>query len=105
MAWEVWKWLDTGEVEFRVHAVSRPASIPNPFVWIGFRLFGAHERRVFLESTDARMLRFTELALAQDAGNDPIRRAAADLTARQLPADDVTADELARHLGEGGEPG
>ena len=30
MDWQVWKWLDTGEVQFRVHAVSRPASIANP---------------------------------------------------------------------------
>ena len=27
MDWEVWKWLDDGRVEFRVHAVSRPAPI------------------------------------------------------------------------------
>ena len=25
MAYEVWKWRDTGEVEFHIHAVSRPA--------------------------------------------------------------------------------
>ena len=24
--YEVWKWLDTGDVEFRTHAVSRPAA-------------------------------------------------------------------------------
>ena len=30
MDYEVRKWLDTGEVEFRIHAFSRPAHIPNP---------------------------------------------------------------------------
>ncbi len=99
MAWEVWKWLDTGAVEFRVHAVSRRAPIRNPIVWLGFRLFGPHERRVFLQSTNRRMLRFTELALEQD-GSEPIRRAAAELTARELPADDPAPDELARNLGD-----
>ncbi len=36
MAWEVWKWLDDGAVEFRVHAISRPAPIGNPAVRLGF---------------------------------------------------------------------
>jgi hypothetical protein len=31
---------DSGEVEFRIHAVSRPAHIPNPVVRLGFGLFG-----------------------------------------------------------------
>jgi uncharacterized protein (UPF0548 family) len=100
MAWEVWKWLDSGEVEFHVHAVSRPASIRNPIVWLGFRLFGGHERRVFLQSTNRRMLRFTELGLEPDVGKDQIRQAAAELTARELPADDSAPDELARHLSD-----
>jgi uncharacterized protein (UPF0548 family) len=39
MAYEVWKRLDSGAVEFRVHVVSRPGRIPNPLVRIGFRLF------------------------------------------------------------------
>ncbi|MDQ6605312.1 MAG: DUF1990 domain-containing protein [Actinomycetota bacterium] len=105
MAWEVWKWLDSGEVEFRVHAVSRRASIRNPIVWLGFRLFGAHERRVFLHSTNRRMLRFTELGLDREGGEEPIRQAAADLTAREQPADDPAPDSLARHLSEAGGSG
>ena len=63
MDWEVWKWLDTGEVAFHVHAVSRPASITNPFIRIGFWLLRGHERGVFLDSTDRRMRAFTELGL------------------------------------------
>ena len=39
MGYEVWKWLDSGDVEFRVHVVSRPGRIPNPLIRIGFRLF------------------------------------------------------------------
>ena len=51
MAWEVWKWLATGEVEFRVHAISRDAHIPNLVIRLGYRLVRGHERRLFLDST------------------------------------------------------
>ncbi len=57
MDWQVWKWLDSGEVQFRVHAVSRTAHIRNPFVRLGFWLLRDHEREVFLDSTDRRMVR------------------------------------------------
>ena len=30
MAWEVWKWLDTGEVEFRVHSIRPRRPHPEP---------------------------------------------------------------------------
>ena len=51
MDWEVWKWLETGAVEFRVHAVSRAAPIPNPIVRLGFHLLRGRERDAFLQST------------------------------------------------------
>ncbi len=82
MDWEVWKWLDDGTVEFRVHAVSRSARIPNPFVRLGFQLLRGRERRVFLESTKRRMQTFTELALAEEDPEAKIRGVAASLTAR-----------------------
>jgi glutathione peroxidase-family protein/uncharacterized protein (UPF0548 family) len=68
MDWEVWKWLDSGEVEFRIHAVSRPAPIANPFVALGFRVLHGYERNRFLRSTQRRMRRFTELGLARATG-------------------------------------
>jgi uncharacterized protein (UPF0548 family) len=55
MSWETWKWLDTGEVEFRCHALSRPAKIRNPFVALGFKVLGPHERKTFLHGTGNRM--------------------------------------------------
>ncbi|HEY5318299.1 MAG TPA: DUF1990 family protein, partial [Solirubrobacteraceae bacterium] len=55
MDWEVWKWIDSGEVEFRVHAVSKPAPISNPILWLGFRLLQGYERRAFLHGTQRRM--------------------------------------------------
>ena len=67
MDWMVWKWTDSGAVEFRVHAVARPAPIHNPVVRIGFLLLRRHERRVFLDSTDRRMRELTPLAMGTDA--------------------------------------
>src|SRR5947209_16257247 len=94
MDWEVWKWLDTGAVEFRVHAVSRPAQIANPLIRLGFHLLRRRERHAFLTHTKRRMRAFTELALA---GEGPkLRHAAADLTARRR-ADDAAHDALARN--------
>ena len=60
MSWETWKWLDSGEVEFRVHALSRPSRIRNPFTRLGFRVLGPHERKTFLHSTGERMSRLIE---------------------------------------------
>ncbi len=100
MDWEVWKWLHDGRVEFRVHAVSRPARIGNPIVRVGFHLLRGRERCAFLESTKQRMRAFTELALEREPAGDTVRRAAADLTARlgraDGPANDALADNIRR---------
>ena len=97
MDWQVWKWLDTGEVQFRVHSVSRPASISNPIIRIGFRVLRGHERAVFLNSTDTRMRSLTELALERESVGDAVREASPGLTARRLAADDPSHEQLARH--------
>jgi uncharacterized protein (UPF0548 family) len=94
MDWEVWKWLDEGRVEFRVHAVSRPAPVPNPIVRIGFHLLRGRERRAFLESTRERMRTFTELALEHEGDDRRLREAAAQLTARPARADDPAHDAV-----------
>lgn len=91
MDWEVWKWLDDGTVEFRVHAVSRPAHIPNPLFRLGFHLLRDRERGAFLASTKHRMRKFTELALAGE--HQKLPGLAADLTARPA-ADDSAHDAL-----------
>lgn len=96
MDWEVWKWRRDGRVEFRVHAVSREAPIPNPFVRLGFHLLRARERAAFLESTKRRMRTFTELALSRADAGDAIRDAAADLTARPSSRRDPAHDSVAQ---------
>ena len=45
MDYEVWKWLDTGAVEFRIHVVSRPSRIGSPLIRLGFFLFGRREQK------------------------------------------------------------
>jgi uncharacterized protein (UPF0548 family) len=98
MDWEVWKWIDSGEVEFRVHAVSTPASIANPVVRLGFWLLRSRERRAFLNSTDRRMLRFTELGLRSEGPGQRIREASGGLTARRLSREDPAHGRLARQV-------
>jgi uncharacterized protein (UPF0548 family) len=57
MDWQVWKWLDSGEVEFRIHAFSRAARHANPLLRLGFHLVGRREQLRFLELTCRRMAR------------------------------------------------
>jgi uncharacterized protein (UPF0548 family) len=97
MAWEVWKWLATGEVEFRVHAISRDAHISNLVLRLGYRLVRRHERRLFLDSTSRRMRTFVQVALAEEAAAEPIRRAADTITARSSMQTDAAHEQLARN--------
>jgi uncharacterized protein (UPF0548 family) len=72
MDYEVRKWLDSGEVEFRIHAFSRPAHIPNPVIRLGFRLFGRRVQRRFARHACQRMARLTAArARAGAAVRDP----------------------------------
>ena len=67
MSWEVWKWLDTGEVQFRIHSYSRFAGTRNPFTALGVRLFGQRQRRRYLTHACRRMARLTAQALRGQA--------------------------------------
>jgi uncharacterized protein (UPF0548 family) len=55
MDYAVWKWLDDGSVEFRIHVVSRPARIPNRLIRLGFRLFGRGQQIRFARRACQRM--------------------------------------------------
>jgi uncharacterized protein (UPF0548 family) len=58
------KLCDTGDVQFRLHAVSRPAEIPNPVIRAGFRVFGRHLQRRFARTAGERMARLVRERLA-----------------------------------------
>ncbi len=99
MDWEVWKWPDTGEVAFHVRAVSRPASIANPVIRIGFFVLRGHERGLFLDSTDRRMRELTAVGLQGGDRSARIRDASDRLTARST-RDSGAHDDLAHQVDE-----
>lgn len=55
MDYEALKWMDSGEVEFRIRAYSRRAHIRNPIVRAGFFLFGRAVQLRFYRRSLARM--------------------------------------------------
>jgi uncharacterized protein (UPF0548 family) len=75
MDYELWKWLDSGEVEFRIHVVSRPARIPNPIVRLGFRIFGRRQQVRFAKRACERMACLLEGRPVEPAGEVPVELA------------------------------
>jgi uncharacterized protein (UPF0548 family) len=67
MDYELRKWTDTGDVEFRIHVVSRRAPISNHLVRIGFRLFGRREQIRFARRACERMAQLTAARLGLEA--------------------------------------
>jgi uncharacterized protein (UPF0548 family) len=55
MDYQVWKWLETGEVEYRIHAVSQLAKSRNPILNLGFQLVGRREQVRFARCCAERM--------------------------------------------------
>lgn len=56
--------LTSGAVQFRIHAVSQPGKIRNPFYWVGFKLFGRRLQRKFARESLRRMKELVAKALA-----------------------------------------
>jgi uncharacterized protein (UPF0548 family) len=71
MDFQVVKLCDTGEVQFRIHAVSRVAPIRNPVVRIGFRVFGRRLQLRFARAARSRMRSLVEAELGR-AGARPV---------------------------------
>lgn len=53
--YELWKWLDTGEIEFRIRAVSQKAEIRNPILRAGFAVVGRRQQIRFARRCGERM--------------------------------------------------
>jgi uncharacterized protein (UPF0548 family) len=75
MDYEVWKRLASGAVDFRIHVVSRPATIRNPFIRAGFQLFGRREQRRFARHACERMARLVTAELTPEPSLPPARAA------------------------------
>ncbi len=71
MHYEVWKWLDTGAVEFRLHAVSRAAASAPLLSRLGFRLVGRSQQLAFYRQACRRMRRLTESQLETERVGRP----------------------------------
>ncbi|MGH8903799.1 MAG: DUF1990 family protein [Egibacteraceae bacterium] len=102
MDYEVLKWLDSGEVEFRIHVLSHPAQIPNPLIGLGFRLFGRHMQTKFARHACMRMQRLTTAELARQATRqtaEPVPRADVNLIVAPLSARTTLRDKFVRHHG------
>jgi uncharacterized protein (UPF0548 family) len=96
MDYEVWKWLDTGEVEFRIHAFSRAAHIQNPFVRLGFRLFGRREQRRFARRACERMARMVAASLGSTS--DAVASVGPRVTVGPASEENGLSRKLARHM-------
>lgn len=64
MDFAVWKRLDDGAVEFRIHAVSQRARVGNPIVRLGFRLLGRGQQVRFARRACERMAELVKRELA-----------------------------------------
>jgi uncharacterized protein (UPF0548 family) len=66
MRYELRKWLDSGDVEFRLRAVSRPARTGPLLPRTGFRLIGRNKQLRFYRQVCRRLKRLTEAQLETD---------------------------------------
>ena len=71
MDFAVWKWLDDGTVEFRIHVVSQRARTGNPILRLGFRLVGRREQQRFARRAGERMAALVAAALERRAAPAP----------------------------------
>jgi uncharacterized protein (UPF0548 family) len=63
MHYQVWKWFDTGDVEFRLHAVSKAADTGPLILRTGFRMGGRPNQLRFYRQICRRIRRLTETEL------------------------------------------
>jgi hypothetical protein len=98
--YELWKWLDSGEIEFRIDAFSRPAPISQPIVRIGFRLFGRSTQVRFARRACARMARLTLAALKGETSAYPVPPVADDLAIRPQPFKETFVQRWVRRFRE-----
>jgi uncharacterized protein (UPF0548 family) len=96
--YEVWKWLDSGEVEFRVVAFSRPAPIAQPIVRMGFWLFGRRTQVKFARHACRRMATLTAAAREGDGQAEPAPLVAPDLAIRPEPDKETMLERTVRRV-------
>jgi len=68
--YEVWKWLDTGATEFRLHGFSRVADRGPLLLRTGYRLIGRRHQLDFYRRACRRIANFTQAQLELDRAAD-----------------------------------
>ena len=76
MHYEIWKWLDTGDVDFRLHAYSRAARTGPLLLRAGFHLVGRQQQLAFYRQVCRRIRRLTEAELELRSRTRTVRTAA-----------------------------
>ncbi|HET6829723.1 MAG TPA: DUF1990 family protein [Solirubrobacterales bacterium] len=71
MDYQLWKHMDTGEVELRIHAVSELIGTSNPIIGIGFALVGRREQVRFARRCGSRMERLVVESLEHGRTVEP----------------------------------
>lgn len=95
ISYETRKWLDSGDVDFRIHAYSRRADPKNVLVRIGFWLFGRTKQIQFANKACRRMLLLTMQSLADGEDAD---RVVAENPAARPDSRRTTAVQRARRI-------
>jgi hypothetical protein len=94
--YEIWKWLDSGDVDFRIHAVSRPAKIDHLIVRFGFLVFGRRKQIEFAYKACVRMAELTSSVLSGERNMDPAPTPDTPLVIRPHPSKQTAIERAAR---------
>jgi uncharacterized protein (UPF0548 family) len=99
MSYTVCKFADTGDVQFRIHAYSTRAHIRNPFIRLGFRLFGRREQTGFARFAARRMAELTQAVHERGAAVEPVPERRGRLLVSPSPLREAEREEIARDAG------
>jgi uncharacterized protein (UPF0548 family) len=91
MEFSVIKWLESGQVAFRIHAFSQPGEIRNPIIRLGFKLLG---RRVQLRFINNSLRRMRELVAADLATGAPRPHTEEGPPVQPASADSAAAEKV-----------
>jgi uncharacterized protein DUF1990 len=69
--YQIVKSLDSGKVEFRIHAISRAAPVGQPVVRLGFLIFGRRKQLEFAHKACARMATLTSSMVTGERKLEP----------------------------------
>ena len=90
MDYEVWKWMDTGQVEFHTCRFSRRAPAGNPIVRLGVRVFGRSQQVKFAKRACERMAKLTAAELERGGRVAGVARVADEVSVRSAEVSGTT---------------